>query len=198
MKVSPLALTLIAASIALGQVPPGGGMPSKAEIEKRVNEEFEKLPDESSELEGVKLTYKAIPSNPADVAKQAGQMPPGVDPDQAAKQFGPMARPYIEKYLGKVGKLHVAKELKQKSAKIPEGEYTFGLVMEELTPIGVTISGGTLKAPVQVPIKAGNAPATPFDKLKIEVKAGKAKDEFVFAVGFGKLDGQTAKFSFKK
>jgi hypothetical protein len=194
-----LGLALLAPAPARSQQMPPGGMPSKAEIEKRIQEELDKLPDESSELEGVKLTYKGVPSNPADVVRSAGgQLPPGTNPDAAAKQFGPMARPYIEKYLGKVGKLKVDREFKQKSAKIGPGEYVLGLVMDDLTPVAVTISGGSLKAPVQAPIKPGAAPASPYDKLKIDVKAGKSADEFVFSVGFAKLEGQTPKFAFQK
>ena len=108
MKVPALSLGIAAAALALAfttapaarsQGVPPGGMPSKAEIEKRIQEELDKLEDKTSEVEGVKLTYKPIPANPVDVIKASGQVPPGVDPDQAAKQFGPMAKPYIEKYM---------------------------------------------------------------------------------------------------
>lgn len=194
-----LAIVLSIAPEARSQVPPGGGnIPSKQEIEKRLEEEFNKLPDETAELEGVKVVYKAIPTDPKEALKSSGQLPPGSDPEQVAKQFAPMARPYIEKYAGKVGKLTVEKEFKYRATKVVPGEYTFGLVMDDLTPVAVSITGGSLRAPLQVPIAAGKPPAEPYAALKVTVVEGKTKGDFAFAIGFAKLEGHTPKLTFKK
>ncbi len=201
-----LGLALLASTPAHSQVPPGGGgpggaggagIPSKQEIEKRIKEELDKIPDTTVEWQKFKLTYKAIPTDPGEIIKNAGGLPPGMNPDQAAKQFGPMARPYIEKYLGEIGKLVADEEFKLKSTKLPAAEYTFGIVMEELTPIAIRLTGKTLKAPLTVPLKNQAAPS-PHATLKVEIKESKKPEEFTIDVGFAKVQGAAGKFTLVK
>jgi hypothetical protein len=194
-----LPLLLAAAPLARSQTPPPG-IPSKAEIEKQLKAAFEKIPDETSEIADVAtLTYKPIPTDALTAIEDSGQqMPQGMNPENAAKQFGPMAKPYIEKYCGMLGKLEVKKELKTKSGKLAPGTYVIGLVMEELNPVGVTISGGSLKAPIQIPLKAVAQPAQPYKHFKCELRPGKADGELVIWVGFGPVDAATPKLTYAK
>jgi hypothetical protein len=178
------------------QVPPGG-MPSPQEIERRLDEEFEKLPDQESTLKGAKLTYKAIPTDAGAAIKKSGQLPPGIDPDMAARQYGPMARPYIEKYCKKIGKLRLEKAVKVGSKTIEPGDYVVGLAMENLAPVAVFITGGELKSPIQLPLK-GHEPPAPHETAKLELKAGKKAGEFTIAVAFGRVEGEAGKLAFKK
>jgi hypothetical protein len=201
---SPIGLALVsvfllgAPAIVRSQGIPPGAMPTPQEIERRISEEFDKLPDRTSEIEGAKLTYKAIPTDAAEALRQTGQLPSGMDADELARHYGAMVRPSIEKYCGRVGKLALERPLKSGSVKIPPGEYTFGLVMQNLLPVAVAISGGALKAPLQVPLKQKNPPAAPHATAEIELKAGKAKNEFTIAVGFGKVEGEAGKFVLQK
>ena len=190
------------ASSGIAQIPPGGGnIPSKEEIEKRIEEEFAKLPDETAEIEGARLLYKAIPTDPVEVIKASGQLPAGANPDAVAKQFLPMARPYVEKYLGAIGKLELKKEVTLKSgklkAKLAPATYDFGLVMEELVPIAIRISGGELKAPLTVPLRTEQV-AEHAATLKIELRPSKVKGEFAIEVRFAKVHGLASKFTSKK
>lgn len=195
-----LLLLSLALAVAVGpRVAESQTPPSRQEIEKRIKEELDRLEDATSELEGtVKLTYKPIPTDPVDLVKNSGQLPPGANADAMAKQYAPMARPYIEKYAGTLGKLKVEKEFKFKTTKVSPGEYTFGLIMDEFVPIAVAISGAPLKTAIQVPIRPGKPPTEPFSALKVEVRPGKKPDEFVFVVGFARLEGEAGKFSVKK
>jgi hypothetical protein len=194
-------------SIVLSQVPPGGGgagagggIPSKQEIEKAIKEELDKIPETTTELGKVKISYKAVPSDPTEALKNSGKLPPGMKPDQAAKQFAPMARPYVEKFLAEVGKLVTEQEFKLKSTTIKPAEYTFGIVVSDpdLSPVAIVISGKTLKAPIKLPLKPQAAPGS-FDKLKVEIKDGKkAGEEFTIEVGFAKGLGAAGKFELAK
>src|SRR5206468_3763704 len=159
-----LALTFAAAlavlaggpSPVLSQVPPGGGgggagaggIPSKQEIEKAIKDELDKIPETTTELGKVKISYKPVPSDPTETLKNSGKLPPGMKPDQAAKQFAPMARPYVEKFLAEVGKLTTETEFKLKSTTIKPAEYTFGVVVSDpdMNPVAIVISGKSLKA----------------------------------------------------
>ncbi len=205
MRLFALSLVVVLglASAAEAQAPPGGGypqMPSKEEIERRIKEEMDKLPSETAEIEGVTITYKAVPTDPLEIVKQSGQLPPGQNPDQAAKQFLPLARPYIEKNMAEIGTLVATREVKIKSVKLKPGSYTFGVSvdMTDLIPVAVLISGGDLKKPLAVPLKNGAA-KSPYATLKIELTTPKSStSEFVIGVGFAKVLGVAGKFSLGK
>ena len=175
-----------------GSNPYGGGMPSKQEIEKKVKEYLDGLPATDAEWQKIKITYKPVPSDPAEVIKGTGAVPAGGKADAAVKQYMPMAKPYIEKSMAEIGKLTNEPEFTAGKTKIVAGEYEFGIVLNDLTPVAIKISGKTLKAPAQVPLKATPA-KTPYAKLAIEIKEGKKEGEFTIEVGFGAVLG-TAKF----
>lgn len=201
LPLAALALVLLLADVAAAQAPPGGfNMPSKEEIEKRVKEEMDKLPSETTEIDGVKIEYKAVPTDPLEIVKRSGQLPPGMNPDQAAKQFLPLARPYVEKNMAEIGTLTCTRDVTLKSLKLKAGTYTFGLGvdMTELVPITVIFSGGDLKKPVALPLKRGAA-KTPHDTLKVELAGVKKKDdEFTIGVGFAKVDALAGNFKMAK
>ena len=190
-----LALAVVAAPRALAQQ-----MPTKQQIEKELESAFAKIPEEKTETADVaSLSYKPIPTDALTAVQDSGQqLPPGTNADQAAKQFGPMAKPYIEKVAGKLGTLTVKVALKAKSVTLAPGDYSFGLIMEEMNPVGITISGGALKAPLQLPLKAIAQPKEPYKHFKCELRAGKAEGDLVFWVGFGPVDAVSAKVSSKK
>jgi len=173
------------------------GLPTKAEIEKKIKEQLDALPERTTELGRVKIIYKPVPCDPAEVIKNSGQIPQGMNPDQAVKQFLPMARPYIEKYMLEIGKLVTDVELKTKTGKLVPAEYTFGLIMDDMNPIGLLIQGKTLKSPMKLPMKP-SAAQTPFGSLVIELKESKKEDEFGLEVGFGKALWQPAKIQIVK
>lgn len=212
----PLALATsllaLASDPVLSQVPPGGGggggptpggpgggsgggaagMPSRQEIEKRIKEYLDGRPELRAEWGRLTITYKAIETDPVELLKNSGQLPPNVNPDVAAKQFLPLARPYIEKYMGEIGKLVADVEFKYKSTKLAPAEYTFGFVMQELTPVAVKIAGKTLRSPLTIPLK--HQPAKdPYATLNVAMKDGKKEGELLIDVGFAKVLGTTPK-----
>ena len=175
------------------------GMPSKQEIEKRIKDYLDSLPDRTAEMGRIKVIYKPVPSDPVEIVKASGQLPAGVDPEKAAKQYLPLARPYVEKAMGEIGKLIADIEFKWKSTKFVPAEYVFGVVVDgpEMTPVAIRLAGKSLKAPVVIPLKA--TPATqPYASLTVEVKAGKKEGEFSIEVGFGKVLAIASKLELKK
>jgi hypothetical protein len=173
------------------------GMPSKEEIEKKIKEQFDALPERVAELGRVKITYKPIPTNPIDIVQGLGPLPQGMKPEQAVKQFMPLARPYIDKYMAEVGKLITDVDLKTKAGKLAPAEYTFGLVMDELRPVAIRLTGKSLKSPMTLPLK-GTAAQSPFASLLVELKESKKEDEFGIDVGWDKVLGQPAKIQILK
>ena len=113
-------------------------MPKPEEIEKQAEEFLAKAETATAELEGfARITYKAIPSSPDEIAKQIGekykdQMPKGVDVDALLKQFGPQVQEALNKYLTEPEgwKFEALEDLKWKSKKIPKGEYKMSLVVD--------------------------------------------------------------------
>jgi hypothetical protein len=173
-----------------GAPPPSGGgsngmpqMPSKQEIEKHIKDYLDSCSTADAEWQKVKISYKQIPSDPTEVLKSTGALPQGAKGDAAMKQFMPMARPYIDKYMGELGTFTNDVEVSVGKVKLAPAQYTFGLVVQDLAPVQIKITGKGLKAPVTVPLKA-SAAKTPYAKLAIEVKEGK-KDDFTIEVGFG-------------
>lgn len=204
-------LVALAPDPVLSQVPPGGGgggptpggpgggsgggaagMPSRQEIEKRIKEYLDSRPEVRAEWGRITITYKAVETDPVELLKNSGQLPPNVKPDLAAKQFLPLAKPYIEKYMGEIGKLTADVEFKYKSAKLAPAEYTFGLVMQDLTPVAVKIAGKTLRSPVTLPLRK-QAVADPYATLSVLMKDGKSEGEFLIDVGFAAALGTTPK-----
>lgn len=177
-----------------------GGMPSKQEIEKKIKEYLDSLPDREAEMGRIKVIYKPVPSDPAEIIKATGQIPAGANVDQAVKQYLPLARPYIAKALGEIGKLIADIEFKYKSSKLVPAEYVFGVVLDEsaeMIPVAIRLSGKTLKAPVTIPLKPTQA-TQPYASLTVELKAGKKEGEFSIEVGFGKVLGIASKLELKK
>ncbi|MFC1705388.1 hypothetical protein ACFL59_01030 [Planctomycetota bacterium] len=193
------AMVIVTAQVCVAQGMPR--MPTPQEIEKRIQEEFDKLPTEKVEHEVIAIEYKAMPTDPHEIVKKAvgNQLPPGMNVDQAIKQFMPMARPYVEKWAAKLGSMTVSKEVKYKSLKLkPDQKYDFGLVLDQLTPIGIQIGGGNLKAPVKLPLKR-KKPERKYDTMFVEVvpaKKGK-QDKLNIQVGFGEILGAAGAFKVK-
>lgn len=191
-QVLALALLALAGGSALAQNIPQ--MPSKEEIERRVEEELSKLPSKKAESEVIAIEYKELPTDPVSIVQKvaAGQLPPGMNAEQASKQFLPMARPYIEKYAQKLGTLTPKSEVKYKSTTLSEGvTYEFGLIMDDLLPIGLRIAGEDLKRPLTIPLRTGAGPSK-VDPMQVEVLADKSSaKKFKLVVHFGERLGAT-------
>jgi hypothetical protein len=179
------------------QAPGPGGMPkipTREEIEKRIKAELEKLPKVTAEHGGVKITYREVPSDPAELIKRGIQIPPGMNVDQLVKQYGPMVQPIINKHMQEIGTLETTATLRYRSKKIPEGSYTFGVVFNNITPTGLLIQGGKLKKPVGIALKR-KATKQPVRALQIQMKEEKKKkDYFRIYLGFHLTVGKTDKF----
>lgn len=187
---------LVLGGVAVAQVPQ---MPTPEEIEARIEKEMDKLPTIKVEDDVLEISYKQVPSDPKEIVKKAagGQLPPGMDPEQAIKMYMPLARPYIAKAFGTIGKLKVKQDVKINSKKLPAGDYVFGLIMEGEYPVGVLISSETLRKPLKLPLKRAKA-KTPFENLDVKVVIkGKSKPYRVFEVGFGPIQGQAGKVTAK-
>lgn len=174
-------MLLITASLCFLSSPAfAQGLPSPKEIDRRIKEGLAQLPDTTAELEGVlKFTYKAIPSDPKKVAELAGAgqgLPPGVDIDQIAKQYGPMIQAKLNQHLQVAGTLEAFQEVKVKSKKIPEGKHKFGFVFKGQTIAGMVVYVGKKKILLKFKSKGVKKPA---EELKIVVERDKKKSERV-------------------
>ncbi len=172
-------------------------MPTKEEINTKIQELLKKCDTQTADLEGFgKLTYKAIPSSPEEVAKTLGdeykaQLPKGADVEAFLKQYGQQIQDSLNEYLTtpEGWKFEAYEDLKWKSKKIPKGEYKVSLVCENETAKTIIFSqdeakddkGKKVKA-VQLPVNFAKVEAKqeqPFAKLKFELtgvedkKAGK-------------------------
>jgi hypothetical protein len=192
-----LALALVVTTPAYAQrggggnggqnLPNGGKMPTKEEINAKVQELLKKCDTQTAELEGFgKLTYKAIPSSPDEVAKTLGdeykaQLPKGVDIEAFLKQYGQQIQDSLNEYLTtpEGWKFEAYEDLKWKSKKIPKGEYKVSVVCENEVAAKIVFSQdetkdekGKKKAAVQLPINFAKVEAKqeqPFAKLKFEL-----------------------------
>ncbi|MHC4390467.1 MAG: hypothetical protein ACYS22_04020 [Planctomycetota bacterium] len=188
-------LLVMPAAIATAQgMPP---MPTPEEIDQRIQAELDKLPMATVECEAFTIEHKVVPTDFLQLVKQAagGQIPPGMNADQLAKQYLPMARPYIEKHLGKIGTLTAKKTVKLKSLKLKEGEvYDFGLLFKDMLPYGIQFAGGDLKKAARLPLKRGKGQVK-VDPIVIEVVPDKKSDKKLsILVKFAEIEGVAGKF----
>ncbi|MDF1660809.1 MAG: hypothetical protein P1V97_03500 [Planctomycetota bacterium] len=156
------------------------GLPSPKEIDRRIKEGLATLPDTTAELEGVlKFTYKAIPSDPKAIAKLAGAdqgLPPGMDIDAIAKQYGPMIQQKLNQHLQVAGTLEAFEEVKVKSKKISKGKHKFGFLFKGQSIAGMVIYVGKKKVLLKFKSKGVKTPA---EALKIVVERDKKKTDRV-------------------
>jgi len=172
-------------------------MPTREQIEARVQEELDKLPTKTVENDLFSLVYKELPTDPIEYAKQAagGQIPPGIDPNVVAKQALPFVRPVIAKYAQALGTLTPKVNLKLKSKKLSEGTaYTFGLVMNGMKPLGIVLSGGDLKRALKVAFRRGRQ-SPPANPMRVELIPDKRKkDRCRIHVAYAELLGEIGPF----
>jgi hypothetical protein len=187
LRLSLLIATTLIGSTCFAQGFPGGALPSPQEIDKRVKEEIDKLPDTIATLEGVvTFTYKAVPSDPKEIAKQVGNssgLPPGIDIDQVSKQYAPMIQGMLTKHLATAGTLEAHRAIKVRSKTIPVGKHRFGFTFkgQMIAAIIVRIEGK--KKPIKIDLKSKRSGLQ--DALKISCEFDKDKDDqFHVLVGF--------------
>jgi hypothetical protein len=160
-------------------------MPSKQEIEKKIKEQIDNLSDSEAEWSKWKVVYKKVPSDPVEIIKSSGQLPAGGNAEAAAKQFMPIARPYIMKTMAEIGKLIANEDFTAGHTKLAAAEYGFGvLVNDDLIPVGIVLTGKSLRSPLKLPLRA-TAAKDPYSALVITLVEGK-KDDFTLEVGFGR------------
>jgi hypothetical protein len=192
-----VALVCLGGAQALAQGGGMPGMPSPEEIERRIQEELDKIPDTTVGDDVMEITYKAVPLDPNEIVKRAaaagGQLPAGMTPDQIAKQVLPMARPYIERTFAEIGTIRVTGIVAYKSAKLEEGEYIFGLVMNGMTPVGVRIAGASLKREVRVPFRASRSKEL-HSELKLDVEEDERGGKRYIVAFFNDVQGKAGKF----
>lgn len=168
-----------------------GGLPDKAEIEKRIREAFPKVieqsPEETLEVAGLcKLTYKKIPTDPKKIAQMLGkditggqQLPPGVDISQYAGMYQNEINSLLSDFMKDIGTIEVLKPIKVKSKTIPADKHKFGIVFEGDRPVALRIFNEDeekLKKPIDIPLKAKALDAMA-PELKIELKEPKKQKE---------------------
>ncbi|GIW71786.1 MAG: hypothetical protein KatS3mg102_1328 [Planctomycetota bacterium] len=191
------AATLLALGLAAPARAQGGPMPTPAEIERRIKQEIERLPSATATNDALAIRYKQVPTDPKEVIRRAvaaGQLPPGIDPDQAVQQFLPVARPYIEKAMGEIGTVKVLRPLAYRSQKLPAGEYVFGLLMQGVQPIGIRIADARTGAELRIPLRSGRA-AEPHPVLLVELDPSRSggKPAHEVRIGFDRLEGRAGK-----
>ncbi len=198
-----VAFGLIASFCAFGSVRAQSGvpgLPSPQEIERRVREEVEKLPLVRVEDEVFAIAYRRVPLDPQAVvervvARAAGRLPQGIDPQQAAKQLLPMARPYIERAYAEIGTLEVRVPVKYRSGTLPAGEYVLGLVMKGELPVGLLLNGAKLRGALRIPFRNARAKRHETDlKLEIEVVDRKRGKRNIVA-WFNDVEARAGKFT---
>lgn len=133
LSISALALLPLP---GLAQQPPD--IPTREEIEQMIQQEYDRLPETTCDFEGVHLTYKVIPTDPAEILR-GRQLPMGLTPEQVMAQYGHMAQPFIDEWFGKIGRFETDRPLHYNRTDIPAGSYTFGLVMQSNRPVGWAI-----------------------------------------------------------
>ncbi|RME72364.1 MAG: hypothetical protein D6776_08845 [Planctomycetota bacterium] len=175
------------------------GMPSPEQIERRIAEEMEKLPERTVTDEVFEIRYKPVPIDLREVARRAaaaaaGQLPQGVSPEQAAKQLLPMARPYIERAYGEIGTLQVKRPVAYRSKRLEPGEYLLGLILKGDSPIGIRIHGAKLERELRIPFRGARS-KQPHPELKLEVEvADKRRGKRYIVAWFLSVRAKAGKF----
>lgn len=175
------ALVMVAAASAtpaFAQAPPGI---DPAQIEGMIKAELDKAPQKEIQIEGIcKITYKEIPSDPAELVKNNPQLqqyiPAGFNMDAMAKQYAPMIQEYLNKYLADIATFEAFVDLKFKSKKIPTGKYKMGLAFTGADIEGAQIYGEGLEKPIQIKFKTKVNP-TPSATLVIELEKNEKEEK---------------------
>lgn len=157
------------------------GMPSPDEIERRVREELDRVPDKTVEFEGLaKVTYKPIPTDPKEIIKNnpqlAGQLPPNINIDAYIKQYEPQIQEYLNEYMKDIATFEALEDLKFRSKRIPKGKYQLGLEFVGAGIVGAVISGEGLKKPIAIRFKAGELDP-PAKELSIELETDEKEEK---------------------
>lgn len=190
--VKNVSIAMLAAAAAVLLSPSSAnaqGMPTKAEIVKKIKEAFPKLieksPEESIAFEGlVKLKYKKIPTDPKKIASilgqqiGGGQLPKGMDIDKMIGPFLPQIAAMLNEFLVDIGEFEALKVIKVRSKKIPVGKHRFGLVFNGEKPVGLRVFNKdkkVMKKPVTIKLKTKSTKLQ--DAVTIELKKPKKPKE---------------------
>lgn len=129
------------------------GLPSKEQIRETLKKEFDKLPSETVEHDGIKVTYKKVPSNleamARKIASQFGRKLPPAAIKMAMKQYGPMIDKEISKNMATIGTLETPHTLKIRGKKVVPGKYKMSLYIKNMRIYGIILVKKTLKKKVR-------------------------------------------------
>lgn len=146
-------------------------MPSKEEVDKKVQEGLSRLPPVTAELEGVcKLTYKAIPSSPERIIEMVGgkdKLPPGVKPEQEIKQYMPVITQALQRNLAEAGEFEALVPIKVTGKTIPVGKHKYGFVFKDIVISAMAITVEGQKKPILIPFLSKSTPV--HDELKLQI-----------------------------
>ena len=149
-----------AASEASAQIPPGTDPASM------IRQYMDSLPSAEMKVEGVELKYKEVPGGAKQVIEQLG------------KRWGDVVRGApkaventLHSLLEEVGTLKTKREITYKKKKLPPGEYTFGIYVEDRIPRFIGISGKDLDGAIRIKFKSQKRlPESQTLKIKGKIK----------------------------
>ena len=182
------AALMLLPSTASAQMGPGGGIPTKKEIIKKIREAFpeliEKSPEAKVEFKGLlKLKYKQIPTDPRKIAatlgKQVagGQLPKGINIDNIIRPYLGQIASMLNEFLRDIGEFEALKEIHVRSKKIPVGKHRFGgILFSGEKPVALIVFNKDkkiMKKPVLIRLKTKSTKLQ--DAVKIELKKPKHK-----------------------
>ncbi len=126
----PLTVALWGSSTLWGQNLP---IPNQKEIEKRIQAEWQKLPEVKIQYRHLQITYKKVPYHldkwAEGFAQKAGLPFSPQQIRQMIRQYLPLIEKQMQKYTAKLGTLEAKSNVKFGATTIPKGKYTLGVVM---------------------------------------------------------------------
>lgn len=200
-----LILPLAVAAPAVAQAPPNiDPKQIKEKVKQGVAEVLAASEEKTVTLEGiVKITYKAMPTNPqkiAEILKQEGklgQLPPNVDIDQYIGMFRDDITEMLNENLATLGTIEPLVPLKLRSKKLPVGSYPFGLAFEGERPVAfvITCEDEEVNKGKPLAIKLKTASVDLLDELAVELiepkKQKEGKEKFDIRISFMRSLAQT-------
>ncbi|MCZ6603235.1 MAG: hypothetical protein O6952_09530 [Planctomycetota bacterium] len=171
-KLAAFAVVLIVSAGASAQVPPG------LDPASMIREYMEALPSAEMKVEGVELKYKEVPGSTKQVIEQLDKR--WADILRGASK---VVENTLHSLLEEVGTLKTRREITYKKNKLPPGEYTFGIFVEEGVPRYIGISGKELDGAIRIKFKSQKRlPESQTLKIKGKIKK---KDRLEITLAYG-------------
>jgi hypothetical protein len=187
--------------------------PTRQQLQEKVTELLDGATAQTLTAgEAFRIAYKQVPTDVHALAMAFGerlegrQRPNGMDMDRYVRQFEGRIGAIFEEHLARFGTLTALVELKVGSKKLPAGEYTLGLALEDGRPAALLIQGAGLRRPLplrlrlrpaQQPIElltlslADPASRADWARHKDEPAAEGERVEHDLVIGFGAVEART-------